>query len=88
MYLPNASIEKIKDIYSYSTYAIHSTTEKNDFQTKFMYGFEIIPGIHYYMNEDKIIFIELRLMQCFNRSFPNTPNHKVSSFGISTGIYF
>ena len=88
IYLSDATIEIDKDIYGYSLNEVRAAYEVRNFPTKFMYGFEIIPGVHYYLNKERILFIQLQYMKCFSREFPNAPNNTIQSFGISTGIYF
>ena len=87
VYLPGAKIENNKDHYV-STSVVHAIDEKIDFPTKFMYGFEIIPGVHYHLNNEWIIFVQLHYMKNYKRQFPNMPNNYFRSFGVSTGIYF
>ena len=86
IYLPNGTIKEITD--NYSIYGVRPSTTKKDFPTKFMVGFEVSPGVHYYLTRDRIIFIQAQYMQCNKREFKQYPANNIRSFGISAGIYF
>ena len=86
MYLPNGSVEQITDI-GYSD-EIHSSTIKSNFSVRFMSGFEVLPGIHYYISQKRIIFMQLQYLRCYKREFVLLPAHMNQSFVLSTGIYF
>jgi len=87
IWLPNGSIEEITDNYDY-TGAVRPSTVINDFPNRFFYGFEFIPGIHYYLTPKRIVFMQMQYLQCFNREHANHPPNQIRSFGLSAGIYF
>jgi len=86
IWMPNGSIEEIRDSY-YDDEVIPSTVIE-DFPTKFMYGFKVIPGIHYYLSPKRIVFMQVQYLQCYKRYFPTHTANQIRSLGISTGIYF
>ena len=87
IYLPGGTVKEITDNYNYID-EIRPSLKKSDFPTKFMFGFEVTPGIHYYCTNERIIFIQLQYLRCFQREFVNYPANGIQSFGLLTGIYF
>ena len=69
-------------------YGVYPSTRTRDFWSKFMSGFEITPGIHYYLADEQIVFIQMQYMQCYNNSYLNALASKIRIFGLSAGIYF
>ena len=90
IYLPDGTIKEIIDTdkYPYRLEEVRSSTAKNDFPTKFMLGFEIAPGIHYYLTKERIIFIQAQYLQCSRRNHIVSSPNVIRSFGLSAGIYF
>ena len=86
IWLPDGSIMKNTDTYTYG--GVRPSIVKNDFPTRFMYGFEVIPGVHYYLTKKRIIFIQMQYLQCYKQEFVNYPPNVIRSFGLSAGIYF
>jgi len=87
IWLPDGKIEENTD--NYSMFGIHPSIEVIDF-TQFTYGVEVIPGIHYYLNSNRIIFLQAKFLQC-NKKYLQTinyPANKIRSFGLSAGMYF
>ena len=62
--------------------------KNEDFPTKFMYGFGILPGVHYYIAKRQIIFLQLQYQQYYKRESVDYPSNKIRSLGLSAGIYF
>ena len=87
IWLPDGSIKKNTDNYFYDG-GIRSSTEKKDFPTKFMYGFGMTPGVHYYLTKKRIIFIQMQYLQCYKREYNSFTANIIRSFGLSAGIYF
>ena len=86
IWLPDGSITKNTDTYTYE--GVRPSIVKNDFPTRFMYGFEVISGVHYYLTKERIIFLQVQYQQCFKRETINFPANIIRSFGLSTGVYF
>jgi len=86
IWLPDGSVKEITD--TYYNEGVRPKTVKEDFPTKFMYGFEIIPGVHHYISKDRIIFIQMQYLQCYKRRYINYPPNIIRSMGLSAGIYF
>jgi len=86
IWFPDGSIEKIADIYT--TEGIRQSTVIEDFPTKLLFGFEVIPGVHYYLTPKRIIFVQAQYLQCYKRKLVDFPANQIRSFGISTGILF
>ncbi len=86
IYLPDGSIEEISDNY-YKT-EIRPLSKTDDFSAKFMVGFEVAPGVHYYLSKNRIFFIQLQYIHCFGHEDVNYPVNVVRSFGLLSGIYF
>ena len=86
IWLPDGSIEEITDTYFIA--GTHSSTEINDFPTKFMPGFEVTPGIHYYLTPKQIIFLQAQFLQSYKRGVISFPANQIRSFGLSAGIFF
>jgi len=86
IWLPDGSLKEITD--KYYDEVIRPSTMIEDFPTKLLLGFEVIPGIHYYLSPKRIIFLQAQYLQTFNRLSINIPVKKIRSFGITTGIYF
>jgi len=84
--MPDATIEELTD--NLSSQGIRPSVEKKDFSTKFMYGFEIIPGVHYYLSSKRIIFVQMQYLQCYNREDVNYKANVIYSLGLMAGIYF
>ncbi len=83
----NGTVEETTDWYLYNG-SVRPATEKSDFPTKFMYGFEVVPGVHYYLSKEWILFIQLQYLRCVKRQYVNYPANIIQSFGLSAGIYF
>ncbi len=74
----------------------YSTQVTNDFPAKSMFGFEIIPGVHYHFKGRNILFFQFRYAYCFSKKETDLPipgrlrknTHIVQSIGLSTGMYF
>ena len=86
IYLPDGTIEQITDT-DYDG-VIHSNTSKFSVSTHFMTGFEVTPGIHYYVTPKRIIFMQLQYLRCYRREFVNFSAHMNQSLGLLAGIYF
>jgi len=86
VWMPDGLTKEITDRYHYEE--IRPTTVIEDFPTKSMYGFKVIPGVHYYLTPKRIIFLQAQYLQCFKRQFVGYPANQIRSFGISAGIYF
>ena len=84
MLLPDASFKKHTE-YSYGRPSI----EEKDFKTTYV-GFEVIPGVHYYLANEWIIFVQAQYLQYFNNKKVTDEwfIDKIRSFGILAGIYF
>ncbi len=85
IYLPDVSIKKVTDDYSYDV--VRSATTNNSSKMA-MFGFEIVTGIHYYFHKKQILMIQLQYLHCFHRKGIVDPASVIQSFGILTGIYF
>jgi len=85
-YVPDGTIEEFTDIFTYS--GIRPFDVNKDFPTKLMYGFCVIPGIHYYLARERVVFAQVQYLHCFNRENAYAPNNIIRSFGLSAGIYF
>ena len=87
IWMPDVSIKEITD--TDHNYNVRSSIMKADFPTKFLQGFEMSPGVHYYLNPKRIVFIQAQYQQCYKRKRNTSyPANIVRSFGLSTGIYF
>ena len=87
VYMPDGKVEEIIDFYQQD--AVRSLTKKSELSAKLMYGFEVVPGIHYHIAKERIIFMQLQYLRCYNRkSFNLSANNTIQSFGLSAGIYF
>ena len=88
MWLPDGSIKEITDRYSLDL--VRSSSEQIDFQSKFMYGFEITPGVHYYLANDMIVFVQAQYLHYYKSHTINGifSTNKIRSLGLSAGIYF
>ena len=84
--LPDGQIEKITD--RYVDDEVHPYYVINDFPKRFMFGFEIIPGVHYYLTSKRIIFLQAQFLQCKGQQIPQYSPKMIRSFGLSAGIYF
>ena len=85
--MPDGEIEEVKDIF-FSGGVVRTSTNKSAINTKFMPGFEVIPGIHYYIAKERIIFIQLQYFLCKKREYLDFPANSIQSYGLSAGIYF
>ena len=83
IYMPDGENEEIKEYYHQDQ--VRSITKKTELPTKLMYGFEVVPGIHYYIAKERIIFMQLQYLRCYNQ---NLTANTIQSFGLSAGIYF
>ena len=87
IYLPNSSVKEI--IYHLSSNGeVRPGTLDTDFPTKYMLGFGITPGIHYYLTKRQIIFVQAQYQYCSKKVFTIKQVNAIQSFGLSTGIYF
>ena len=93
VWMPDGNIKEITDTYTYEV--IRHSTVNYKFPTKFMNGFEIVPGVHYYIAKERIIFLQVQYLQCYNRREFNYISKVFQSFrlsersiGLSAGIYF
>ena len=85
-WMPDGSIEEVID--SYTIGGIRTSHVKRNFPTRFMYGFEIIPGIHYYHTPKRIIFLQAQYLQCYKQENFKFPSNIIRSIGLSAGLYF
>ena len=84
--LPDGTIEEITDnIYQG---IVRPSSVVKEFPTRFFYGFEVIPGIHYYLTPKLVIFMQVQYLQCFHREEVISSPNQLRSFGLLTGIYF
>ena len=67
---------------------VRTSTQKFDLQNKFLGGFSVTPGIHYYLSKKRIISVQLQYLRCSKKVFESYPANVVQSFGLSAGIYF
>ena len=95
IYMPDGSIKEVTDIFSYDR--VRSSTVKMDIPTLFMHGFGFIPGIHYYLAKEQIIFMQVQYLHCLHAGYyifqdkygyRNFRTNVIRSFGLSAGIYF
>ncbi len=86
IWFSGASIEEV--MYVYDGNAVRPSTNKYDFSTTFMFGFGVFPGIHYYLTQKRIIFLQAQYLRCHKQEMANFPDNVVQSFGLSAGIYF
>ena len=86
IWMPDAAIKENTD--RFYQVGIRPSTVEYDFPDRFMYGFEVISGIHYYLTPKRIIFIQVQYLQCDKWLFIRLPANMIRSFGLSTGIYF
>ena len=80
-------------------YNISSTT-KTGIPINFIYGFGLIPGVHYCLAKERIIFMQIQYLHCYHPGYSVITNHKdpviwqrygknvIQSLGLSAGIYF
>ena len=87
IWLVDGSIKENTDTYTYDG-GVRSSTVIKDFPTKFMYGFGVTPGIHYYLAKERVIFLQAQYLQCSKLKSADVSPNMVRSFGLSTGIYF
>ena len=89
IWLPGVSYKEIRS--PYSSYAVDKDLNSE------LLGFEIIPGIHYYLTNGRIVFVQAQYLQCSNDQvikrtmYPNVSDkrtNRIQSLGISAGIYF
>ena len=85
IWLPGASFEEITDHY-YSGGVVRPSTKENEFISK-CFGFEVSPGIHYYLANERIVFVQAQYLRCGGYISPYVKNI-IRSLGISAGIYF
>ena len=83
LYLPDGFIKEFRD--NYNRDRIRASTVEIDFPAKFWYGYGISPGVHYYLANERIVFIQLKYKKCYRHL--NTSNI-IESFSLSSGIYF
>ena len=86
IWMPDGSINKITDSYVYD--GIRPSTEIYDFPRRFMVGYELNPGVHYYLTPKRIIFLQAQYLQCSDRTFFDSQDIIIRSLGLSAGIYF
>ena len=87
VYLPDGLIKADSGTFYYDG-SVRPSSEEKDFPSKFMYGFEIIPGLHYYLTNKHIVFLQLQYLRSFRKPIVNYPANVIQSFGLQTGIYF
>jgi hypothetical protein len=86
IWLPDGSIEI--NIDKYFDDRVKHSREIFDFPTKNLFGFEIIPGIHFYLTPKRIIFAQAHYLHIPKNLSVNIPVTQAHSFGLSAGIYF
>ena len=85
IYLHGSSIKTITD--SFDQGSIRASTVLSDVPSKFMYGFELSPGIHYYYSK-RIVFLQFQYLRYYYRKNVGLPASKLQSYCLSAGFYF
>jgi len=84
IYLPNGTIKESAYRFALEV-EVRPVTEEINYPTKLMAGFSVIPGVHYYLAKERIIYLQVQFQQYY--AVVNPPN-MINSFGLSAGIYF
>jgi len=95
IWVPDISIEENADIHTMGGF--RPSTVICDLPYTLLIGFEIIPGVHYYLTPKQTLFFQMHYRHCQNRDVVKDSYNKyasfdlisvIRSFGLSAGIYF